>query len=96
MSARDLFSPITLLRCECGEAHPSALSLKRGRYICGNCLGRERRAREARCAKCGAVAPVQHHHVAGRKVSDDTIEWCINCHQKYHRGRSVQAIKTDR
>jgi hypothetical protein len=92
-----LFSAITTLRCACGEAHPSALTLKPpGRYVCGNCLGRERGAREARCAKCGKVAPVQKHHVHGRKVSDVTVEWCINCHQKYHRGRSVQAINGDR
>jgi hypothetical protein len=96
MSARDLFSPITLLRCACGEVHPSALTLRRGRFICGNCLGRDRGAREARCAKCSKVAPVQKHHVYGRKVSDETVEWCISCHQKYHRGRSVRAINGDR
>jgi hypothetical protein len=88
-----LFSAITTLRCACGEVHPSALTLKPGRFICGNCLGRERGAREALCVKCDNVAPVHNHHVRGRAVSDETVEWCINCHQKYHRGRSVQTIR---
>jgi hypothetical protein len=92
----DIFAAITILRCKCGEVHPSALTLKRGQFICGNCLGRERKAREVRCAKCGVLAPAHTHHVDGREVSDDTVEWCVNCHQKYHRGRSVQAINAKR
>jgi len=90
-----LFSAITLLRCECGEVHPAALTFKpdRARFVCANCLGRERGAREAVCARCGKIEPIHNHHVRGRDVSEDTVEWCINCHQKYHRGRSVQAIE---
>ena len=89
-----MFSAITILKCSCGEAHPSALTLKPpGRFVCGNCLGRERGRREALCAKCRKIAPVHNHHVYGRGVSDETVEWCVNCHQKYHRGRSVQEIQ---
>ena len=79
----DIFAAITILRCKCGEGHPSALTLKPpGRFVCGNCLGCERGAREARCAKCRKIAPVHRHHVFGRKVSNETIEWCINCHRQ--------------
>jgi hypothetical protein len=85
-----LFSAITILRCECGEVHPSALTLRRGRFACGNCLGRERGAREGRCAKCGKIAPVHGHHVFGHENSDEVVDWCINCHQKHHKGRKTK------
>lgn len=92
----DIFSAITILRCACGEVHPSALTLKPpGRFVCGNCLSRERGMREAQCVKCGKIAPIHGHHVFGHEVSDETVEWCVNCHQKYHRGRSVQAIEAN-
>jgi hypothetical protein len=70
-----IFSAITILKCACGEAHPSALTLQiTGRFVCGNCLGRERDAREALCAKCGKVAPIHKHHVRGRAVPDEIVE----------------------
>ena len=86
-----MFSAITILKCACGEVHPSALTLKPpGRFVCGNCLGRERGAREARCAECGEVAPVHKHHVFGCENSDEVADWCINCHQKHHKGRKTK------
>jgi hypothetical protein len=84
---------IKSLRCECGELHPSALTLKAGRFICGNCLGLQRRLRQGTCTNCKAVAPLHTHHKDGRAVSDDTEDWCVNCHQKLHRGRELRGAR---
>jgi hypothetical protein len=88
-----LFSAITILRCRCGEVHPSALTLIRGRFVCGNCRERERGIKETLCEKCGNIAPSHKHHKFGRMISNQTVRWCVNCHQKYHKGKSVQAIE---
>jgi hypothetical protein len=89
-----------LPQCACGEVHPSAITLVRprgseggGRYVCGNCLGRQRGLREGLCVTCGKIEPCHYHHKDGRAVSDITDDRCVNCHQKFHRGRSVERIK---
>jgi hypothetical protein len=88
-AADNLFPSLKTLRCDCGEFHPSALTLRGDGFICGNCLGRERGLRQALCANCNHVEPVHYHHVRGRRVSDETADWCVNCHQKLHKGRAI-------
>lgn len=36
------------------------------------------------CVGCGETNPVvfEHHHIAGRKHSDDMVTLCLNCHRK--------------
>jgi hypothetical protein len=89
-----MFEAITLLRCACGEVHPSALTLRRGRFVCGNCREEKRGIRKARCKKCGRIGPIHGHHKHGHAVSDETVKWCVNCHQIYHQGQSVKEVES--
>jgi hypothetical protein len=89
-----MFDAITILRCACGEVHPSALTLTRGRFVCGNCREEKRGTRKAQCKKCGRTAPIHGHHKHGHAVSEETVEWCVNCHQIYHQGRSVKEVES--
>ena len=43
------------------------------------------------CSLCGySGAAIDSHHVHGRKVSDETIVVCANCHREIHAGvRSI-------
>ena len=85
---------ITALRCLCGELHPSALTLKDGRYICGNCLNKppecDSGLEQGLCTSCKTVEPLHKHHVDGRAHSRRKSLLCVNCHQKLHRGKEFQ------
>jgi predicted RNA-binding Zn-ribbon protein involved in translation (DUF1610 family) len=39
------------------------------------------------CSLCGYVGPaIDSHHIHGRKVSNQTIRVCANCHREIHAG----------
>ena len=40
-----------------------------------------------KCTACGysGIAPLHQHHVSGRKVSDETVLLCPNCHAENHQ-----------
>jgi hypothetical protein len=39
------------------------------------------------CSRCGYQGTaLQRHHVYGRKVSEETILLCANCHVEIHKG----------
>lgn len=43
---------------------------------------------QPRCSMCGYSGPsLQHHHVHGRKNSNETILVCANCHIETHEGQ---------
>jgi hypothetical protein len=77
--------------CACGEINPTAI-LRRGYgFICHNCEGQERGLPEKICSHCIRLKPYEWHHIHGRKVSEETKPWCLNCHKIIHRGRELQA-----
>ena len=45
---------------------------------CFNCADATHQPGE--CSVCATVAPVEHHHVAGKRHAPDTIAVCLNCH----------------
>src|ERR1700731_2775641 len=73
-------------QCQCGETHPSALrsALRGDGSQCANCVARAAGRCETACACCGTIAPFDRHHVRGRKVSDEIVLICKNCHAKIH------------
>lgn len=45
------------------------------------------RKEKSACVRCGYVGPaLDAHHVHGRKISDETIVLCANCHREIHAG----------
>lgn len=39
------------------------------------------------CTQCGYEGPaIDHHHIHGRKYSNETIVVCANCHREIHAG----------
>lgn len=43
--------------------------------------------KERKCAACGySGIALDEHHIYGRKISDETITLCSNCHREYHAG----------
>lgn len=42
---------------------------------------------EKSCYLCGYKGPaIDEHHIHGRKVSDETVTLCSNCHREVHAG----------
>jgi hypothetical protein len=64
--------------CSCGEYHRGALRMTPAGVRCFNCG--DTRHRRGHCEVCGRVAPIEHHHVAGRRHAPDIIAVCLNCH----------------
>jgi hypothetical protein len=79
-----------ILSCDCGEYHPSALTRRNGKYVCGNCYARTRGWPEIRlCVSCTQQHPCEKHHKHGWRVSKLTEFHCVNCHRKLHKGRAI-------
>jgi hypothetical protein len=91
-----------ILRCDCGEYHPSALTKRfdnpstnaQGstgyKYVCGNCYARTRGWPKIElCVCCEQQQPCDKHHVHGWRVSHVKEFRCVNCHRKLHRGRAI-------
>jgi hypothetical protein len=39
------------------------------------------------CQLCGYTGPaIDHHHIHGKKVSNETVIVCANCHREIHAG----------
>lgn len=64
--------------------------------VCDDCmeLDKERHQQlqaqsimEHTCSLCGYSGPaIDNHHIHGRKVSNETIRVCANCHREIHAG----------
>ena len=62
----------------CGESYQAAM---RSSGHCANCTGTEPSIGRGCCWICERDdVPLQRHHSAGRRYSDDTIDVCLNCH----------------
>jgi hypothetical protein len=47
----------------------------------------EQERKEHTCSLCGHTGPaIDKHHIHGRKVSNETILVCANCHREIHAG----------
>lgn len=66
--------------CPCGEYYRDALRMTASGIMCRNCAHTQATHRRGRCAICSAYAPMEQHHIAGRKHSPITIQICLNCH----------------
>ncbi len=64
--------------CPCGEFYRDALRPTDGGHVCRNCA--DSHHKRGRCSICSIVAPVEQHHVAGKKHSPITLQVCLNCH----------------
>jgi len=68
--------------CPCGEFYRDTLRPASadadGGHVCRNCA--DSHHRRGRCAICSIVAPIEQHHVAGKKHSPITLQVCLNCH----------------
>lgn len=43
-----------------------------------------------KCSRCGYTGTsLDRHHIYGRKVSDETILLCANCHREIHAGAQL-------
>ena len=87
---------MTLPECDhCGELNPAALKRRAGGFVCANCNAREKGRPARRCARCGESAPIERHHVAGRRNSPSTIELCLNCHRAVHAADMARTLRGD-